>query len=221
MSLRADRNSAQAVISLPAPQLEAKVSLEETIARRRSVRRYSRQPLDLSQLSQVLWSAQGITGSRRLRAVPSAGATYPLAVFVLVGRKGVAVREPKQPPTELQASVYRYQVDSHYLFLQKNSRSKTRPSQSKSGPRVHNQRSCGYCPLRSLPQDFQQMWQTHREIRSHGGRTQKGQNIHLQAVSLGLATVEVGAFRDEAVSEVLGLDEQIKPLHIMPVGKPL
>jgi nitroreductase len=47
-----------------------------------------------------------------------------------------------------------------------------------------------------------------------------GQNIHLQAVALGLATVEVGAFRDEEVREVLGLEEQIKPLYIMPVGKP-
>jgi hypothetical protein len=151
MSLRSDRNNAQAVISLPAPQLEGKVSLEETIVRRRSVRRYSRQPLDLSQSSQVLWPAQGITGNGRLRAVPSAGATYPLEVFVLVGRKGVAVREPKQPPAELQAGVYRYQVDSHSLFLQKNSRSKTAFSQSMSEPRVHYRRSCGYCSLRSLP----------------------------------------------------------------------
>jgi SagB-type dehydrogenase family enzyme len=48
-----------------------------------------------------------------------------------------------------------------------------------------------------------------------------GENIHLQAVALGLATVEVGAFRDEEVSKVLGTDEQIKPLYIMPVGKPV
>ena len=48
-----------------------------------------------------------------------------------------------------------------------------------------------------------------------------GENIHLQAVALGLATVEVGAFRDEEVRKVLGVDEQIKPLYIMPVGKPV
>jgi len=48
-----------------------------------------------------------------------------------------------------------------------------------------------------------------------------GENIHLQAVALGLATVEVGAFNDEQVRKVLQLDEQIKPLYIMPVGKPL
>jgi SagB-type dehydrogenase family enzyme len=47
-----------------------------------------------------------------------------------------------------------------------------------------------------------------------------GENIHLQAVALSLATVEVGAFDDEAVRKVLGVEEQIKPLYIMPIGKP-
>ena len=55
------------MIKLPFPQLKGKVSLEETILRRRSVRRYRREPLDLSQLSQILWSAQGITGTRGFR----------------------------------------------------------------------------------------------------------------------------------------------------------
>ncbi len=219
MSLRADRTNAQAVISLPAAQLEGKVSLEETIVRRRSVRRYSSQPLDLSQLSQVLWSAQGITGSGRLRAVPSAGATYPLEVFVLVGRNGVAVREPKQPPAELQAGVYRYQVDSHSLILHKA-----------ADVRRHLARA-------SLDQEFVIDAPVHivlcalhrRTSGRYGKRAERyvhmevghaGQNIHLQAVALGLATVEVGAFRDEEVQQVLGLEEQIKPLYIMPVGRP-
>ena len=46
------------------------------------------------------------------------------------------------------------------------------------------------------------------------------QNIRPQAVALGLAKVEVGAFRDEELGEVLGLEGQIKPLYVMPVGSP-
>ena len=46
-----------------------------------------------------------------------------------------------------------------------------------------------------------------------------GENIHLQAVAMGLSTVEVGAFNDEAVIEVLGIDQQFKPIYIMPIGK--
>ncbi len=220
MPLQPDRNSLHAVISLPSPQLQGKVSLEETIARRRSVRRYRREPLDLSQLGQILWSAQGITGSGRLRTVPSAGATYPLEVFVIVGTEGVIVTEPKQPPTELQAGVYRYQVDSHSLNLHKAA--DLRPELARA--------SLDQEFIMDAPIDIVLCALCHRTSGRYGRRADRyvhmevghaGQNIHLQAVALGLATVEIGAFRDEEVREVLGLEEQIKPLYIMPVGRPL
>ena len=220
MSLRPGRNIPQAVISLPSPRLEGKVSLEETIVRRRSVRRYRREPLDLSQLSQVLWSAQGITGSGRLRAVPSAGATYPLEVFVVVGRQGVIVREPKQPPKELQAGVYHYEADSHSLSLHKAA--DLRPDLARA--------SLDQEFITDAPVDIVICALYHRTSGRYGKRSERyvhmeaghaGQNIHLQALALGLATVEVGAFRDEEVREVFGLEEQIKPLYIMPVGRPL
>ena len=119
MSLRPGRNIPQAVISLPSPRLKGNVSLEETIVRHRSVRRYAREPLKLSELGQALSSAQGITGGGRLRAVPNTGATYPLEVFVVAGRQGVIVTEPKHPSAELQAGIYHYKADSHSLTLYK------------------------------------------------------------------------------------------------------
>ena len=220
MPLRSDRKTLHEVISLPSPQLEGESSLEETIAGRRSVRRYRREPLDLSQLCQILWAAQGITGSGRLRAVPSAGATYPLQVFVVVGRKSVIVREPKQPPTELQAGVYRYRVDSHSLDLHKAG--ELRPELARA--------SLDQEFIIDAPADIVLCALYHRTSGRYGKRAERyvhmevghaGQNIHLQAVALGLATVEVGAFRDEEVREVLGLEEQVKPLYIMPVGRSL
>ena len=219
MPLRPDRSSPHGLVSLPSPQLQGTFSLEETIVRRRSVRRYRREPLDLSQLAQVLWSAQGITGSGRLRAVPSAGATYPLEVFAVVGTEGVIVREPNQPPTELLAGVYRYQVDSHSLNLHKTA--DLRPELARA--------SLDQEFIIDAPVDIVLCALHHRTFGRYGRRAERyvhmevghaGQNIHLQAVALGLATVEVGAFRDEEVSEVLGLEERIKPLYIMPVGRP-
>ena len=109
----------QTIIKLPSPQLKGKVSLEETILRRRSVRRYHREPLDLPQLSQILWSAQGITGTRGFRAAPSAGATYPLEIFVVVGKQSVIASKAKQAPEELQAGIYHYEAASHSLSLHK------------------------------------------------------------------------------------------------------
>jgi SagB-type dehydrogenase family enzyme len=209
----------QTIIRLPSCQLKGKVSLEETIVRRRSVRRYRREPLHLSQLSQILWSAQGITGSKGLRAAPSAGATYPLEIFVVVGRQAVIVSESKQPTQELQAGVYHYQVDSHSLILKKAT--DLRPDLARA---TLDQEFIIDAPVAIIICALH-----HRTSHRYGGRGERyvhievghvGENIHLQAVALGLATVEVGAFRDEEVREVLGLKEQIEPLYVMPVGKP-
>ncbi|MGB5926307.1 MAG: SagB/ThcOx family dehydrogenase [Dehalococcoidia bacterium] len=210
----------QTTIKLPFPQLKGKVSLEETILRRRSVRRYRREPLALSQLSQILWSAQGITGTRGFRAAPSAGATYPLEIFVVVGEQGVIGSEANQAPAELQAGVYHYEVDSHSLILHKPA--DLRPDLARA--------TLDQEFIIDAPVDIVICALYHRTSYRYGRRGERyvhmevghaGENIHLQAVALGLATVEVGAFHDEEVRTVLGVDEQIKPLYIMPVGKPV
>jgi SagB-type dehydrogenase family enzyme len=187
------------------------MSLEEAIARRRSIRRYRSQPVSLSQLSQVLWAAQGITGSRgRFRAVPSAGATYPLEIFVLAGRDTIV---------GLDEGVYRYDVESHSLDLQRKGDLRAELSAA-----ALNQ---GY--IAEAPADIVVCAVYERTARSYGGRAERyvhmevghvGQNIHLQAVALGLASVVIGAFADEGVGEILGLERQIRPLYIMPLGKP-
>jgi SagB-type dehydrogenase family enzyme len=210
----------QTIIKLPSPQLKGKVSLEETILRRRSVRRYRREPLDLPQLSQILWSAQGITGTRGFRAAPSAGATYPLEIFVVIGKQGVIASEAKQAPEELQAGIYHYEADSHSLSLHKLA--DLRPDLARA--------TLDQEFIIDAPVDIVICALYHRTSYRYGKRGERyvhievghaGENIHLQAVALGLATVEVGAFHDEEVRKVLGVDEQIKPLYIMPVGKPV
>jgi SagB-type dehydrogenase family enzyme len=210
----------QTIIKLPSPQLKGKVSLEETILRRRSIRRYSKEPLHLSQLSQILWSAQGITGTRAFRAAPSAGATYPVEIFVVVGKQGVIAGEAKQAPEELQAGIYHYEANSHSLSLHRLA--DLRPDLARA--------TLDQEFIIDAPVDIVICALYHRTSYRYGRRGERyvhmevghvGENIHLQAVALGLAAVEVGAFHDEEVRTVLGVDEQIKPLYIMPVGKPV
>jgi len=210
----------QTIIKLPNPQLKGKVSLEETILKRRSVRRYRREPLNLSQLSQILWSAQGVTGTGEFRAAPSAGATYPLEIFVFVGKQGVIASKTKQAPKELQAGIYHYEADSHSLSLHKPA--DLRPDLARA--------TLDQEFIIDAPVDIVICALYHRTSYRYGRRGERyvhievghvGENIHLQAVALGLATVEVGAFHDEEVRKVLGVEEQIKPLYIMPLGKPL
>jgi len=99
---------AENIIKLPLANLKGIKSLEEAISARRSVRRYKTDPLSMSQLSQLLWSAQGITAAGRFRAVPSAGATFPLEVYTFVGEQTIE---------NLKAGIYHYEVNSHSIGL--------------------------------------------------------------------------------------------------------
>jgi len=198
-------------IKLPPPNLKGKMSVEEAIFRRRSVRRYKNDPLTMEQLSQILWAAQGITARGGLRAVPSAGATYPLETFVLVGEETVE---------SLKAGIYHYNVNSHSLDLHKKGDFRVNLAQAALDQ--------GF--IATAPIDVVICALYPRTSYRYGKRGERyvhmevghiGQNVHLQAVALGLATVMVGAFEDEDVSRVLNVEEGIKPLYIMPVGKPV
>jgi SagB-type dehydrogenase family enzyme len=200
------------------------MSLEEAIASRRSVRRYRSESLTLSQLSQILWSAQGITGAGRLRAAPSAGATYPLETFAFIGKQAVTViaSEAKQSLSgdELPAGIYHYDVDSHSLVLHRpgDSRKELARAALDQGFIANAPLDIVICALYSRT-SYRYGRRGERYVHIEVGHV--GENIHLQAVALGLATVEVGAFDDEEVRKVLGVEEQIKPLYIMPIGNPL
>lgn len=198
-------------IKLPPPDQKGSMSLEEAIARRRSVRHFTREPITQSQLSRILWATQGVTDSRSGgRAVPSAGATYPLEVFVVCGSgclEGVS------------AGIYRYSPGEHSLTLHREG--DLRPELAGA--------ALGQGSVRQAPMSLIIGAVFGRTQTRYGDMTERyvhievghaGQNIYLEATALGLATVAVGAFHDEQVSESLKLDRQIRPLYIMPVGKP-
>ncbi|GAH84556.1 unnamed protein product, partial [marine sediment metagenome] len=88
-------------ITLPEPRCDSDVSVEEALLKRRSVRNYTDEALTLQEVSQLLWAAQGITDPSGKRTAPSAGALYPLELYVVVGSvedvaKGVYKYEPRQ-----------------------------------------------------------------------------------------------------------------------------
>ncbi len=198
-------------IYLPSPNQKGNISLEETIARRRSVRDFTPQPISRSQLSQILWAAQGITNtSRRYRTVPSAGATYPLEILVVCGRNGIE---------GIDDGTYHYHIDSHSLTLH-----------HKGDVRLELARAAlGQEFIYEAPVDIVICAVYSRILAHYGSRGERyvhievghaGQNVYLQATALGLATVAISAFHDEPVREVLRLDKEYKPLYIMPVGRP-
>ena len=198
-------------IYLPSPSQKSDIPLEETIIRRRSVRRFTPQPISQLELSQILWAAQGITDSSwRSRTVPSAGATYPLEIFVVCGKNSI---------DDLDDGIYHYNVDDHSLTRHQ-----------KGDIRLELARaSLDEESIHEAPLDIVICALYERTLTRYGDRGERyvhlevghaGQNIYLQATALGLATVAIGAFHDEPVREVLRLDKQYTSLYIMPMGKP-
>ena len=125
-----------------------------------------------------------------------------------------------QAPEALQAGIYRYEADSHSLSLHKPG--DLRPDLART---ALDQEFVSQAPV-----DIVICALCHKTSSRYGRRVERyvltevghvSENIHLQAVALGLATVEVGAFHDEEVREILGMGERIRPLYIMPLGKPL
>jgi hypothetical protein len=84
-------------IELPMPEKCNRHSLQETVESRRSVDRFGSKQLAINELSYILALGNGITsstghsGQRSLRAAPSAGALYPIEIYVAVSRvQGIA-----------------------------------------------------------------------------------------------------------------------------------
>ncbi len=198
-------------IKLPSLVPSGKLSLEQAISKRRSVRRFQAKPITLEQLSQLLWSAQGTTGTGGRRAVPSAGATYPLEIFVVIGEHGIQ---------SLAAGIYHYDAGNHSLSLHHISDFRQELANTTLG-----QSSIARCPVAMVicaihPRTaYRYGRRGERYVHMECGHV--GQNVSLQAVALGLGTVMVGAFEDEDVRNVLKLEEQIKPLYIIPIGRPV
>jgi SagB-type dehydrogenase family enzyme len=200
-----------AQIYLPPPSEKGNVSLEETIAQRRSVRDFTPEPISQIQLSQILWAAQGTSNkSGQYRTVPSAGATYPLEIFVACGQNSV---------DGIGSGIYHYNIEGHSLTLHFKGDVRSELARAALDQEF----------VYEAPVDIVICAIYERTAWVYGDRAERyvhieaghaGQNIYLQATALDMATVAIGAFYDESVREVLRLDKQYKPLYIMPIGKP-
>jgi SagB-type dehydrogenase family enzyme len=193
-------------IALPRPRDQSQTSVENALLRRRSVRDFRDRPLILSELSQLLWAAQGITHRSGYRAAPSAGALYPLDVFVLAGNI-----------TGIDRGTYKYLPQEHILLNAAAGDKRMPLRHAAFGQPVVSGAAAVlvFCAVYGRTTGKY----GERGIRYvHMEAGHAAQNVYLQAVSLQLGTVVLGAFNDEQVKKVLTLREE-QPLYLMPVGK--
>lgn len=186
-------------IKLPEPSLKGKMPLETAIYKRRSVRSYTSKDLTLNQLSQLLWAAQGITEKKLgLRSAPSAGALYPMTVY-LVKKSGVFEYVPAK---HILRQIYSEDMRENLATA-----------------------ALGQGSIARAPVVLVIMADKKITESTYGSRTDAyialeaghiAQNILLQATAIGLAGVPIGAFYDSKVKNLLNLGKD--PVYIIPIG---
>ncbi len=194
-------------IKLPEPRYDSETSIEKAFFDRRSIREYKDKPMNLTEVSQLLWSAQGITDPRGYRTAPSAGGLYPLELYVLAGNV-----------IDLPDGIYKYYPHRHELT--KVVEGDKRTELYNAALSQSHVRDAAAVIIFSAVYERTTVKYGERGIRYvHMEAGHAAQNIYLQAVSLDLGTCVVGAFTDEEVKEVINMLDEEHPLYIMPVGK--
>jgi len=188
---------------LPRPVLSSETSVEQAIAARRSVRSFADLPLTDGEIGQLCWAAQGITDPQGgFRASPSAGALYPLELYVVTAER-----------------VGHYHPREHALSTRLSG--DHRPAVRRA---ALDQSAIGEAPACLVITAV-----VDRSARKYGRRAERycfieaghvAQNILLQATALGLGGVPIGAFDDQGVARVLKLPEGERVLYLLPVGHP-
>jgi SagB-type dehydrogenase family enzyme len=186
---------------LPPPRTEGGSSLERAIAGRRSRRSFHPEPLSESQLGQLLWAAQGVTGPDGLRAAPSAVAAYPLELYV--ARAG---------------GLARYLPGAHALECLGDE--DLRPALREA---AHDQESVTSAPAVFV---FTAVYERSRAKLGSGADAfvhmdlgHAAENLLLQAEGLGLAGVPIAWLDGERAREALGVSDAETPLYLIPVGR--
>ncbi|MFQ5962804.1 MAG: SagB/ThcOx family dehydrogenase [Candidatus Scalinduaceae bacterium] len=184
------------VIELPKPEYRG-TSVEEAIEKRRSVRNYSKKPITISQLSQLLFSAQGITGKiygQPLRTAPSAGALYPFEIYVIANNV-----------EGLPQGIYHYAVLNHALELVKSGDFRKEVTSAGLKQEMLGDADVTFV----LSAIFNRVRHKYGERGFRYVYIEAGhisQNIYLQATSLGLGSVSVGAFLDNELNQLIDVD---------------
>lgn len=204
------------MITLPEPNLESTTSVEEAMQNRRSIREFLDEPISLEQASQLLWAAYGITEDRAnpaflrggLRTTPSAGALYPLEVYLVVGNV-----------TGLQAGIYKYIPEGHLLKLESEGDVRKDLAEAALEQEFIEIAPASIVYTAIYKRNTQKYGERGRERYVCMDLGHSAQNVYLQAYTLNLGTCAVGAFTDKMINMVMLLPDNEEPLYIMPVGK--
>lgn len=180
--------------------------LAEAFFARRSGRSFSGEPLSLAAAGTLLFAAQGVNRRRGFRTAPSAGALYPLEIYLAAGLV-----------EGLSAGVYHYEPVGHGLSRMAEGDARAALAEA----------ALGQSWMATAPAMLAVCAVYERCMRKYGRRGVRytdieagcaAQNAALAAANLGLSLTVVGAFSDEDAGRILCCSPRATPLALMPVG---
>jgi SagB-type dehydrogenase family enzyme len=200
------------VIRLPRGFPDHTLSLVEVLKKRRSVRSFASRPLSLGDLSFLLWASTGIQRTENgyeFRTAPSAGALYPIETYVVANNV-----------EGLQKGLYHHCVRTHSL-----EEIRLTDLAEETAHAALEQKVCARAPIVFIwTAVFQRSkWKyaqrAYRYVYLDAGHI--AQNLALCAVSIGLGTCQIGAFFDDEVNNIIGVDGvEESVIYLSLVGHP-
>jgi SagB-type dehydrogenase family enzyme len=189
------------VSALPSPDRGREPTLDAVLAERRSIRGFTDEAVDEEAISRLLWAAQGVTAAWGGRTAPSAGALYPIEVYVATSD-----------------GLRRYVPQDHgsVEVVDEDRRQRIAEATGQETPST--------APVLVVITGV-----VSRTAAKYGDRAERYvqleaghacQNLLLEATSLGLAAVPIGAFSDDAVRGAIGVSGDELPLYVVPIGHP-
>lgn len=199
--LELDYDKSKSIIQLPSPKyIEVEpVSLRKAIESRRSIRDYSGQPMALGELSFLLWCTQGVkevtTRPATQRTVPSAGARHPFETYLLVNRV-----------EGLGPGIYRFIASKHALLAVSLEPGLTERVQDACIGQALVKNSAVtfiWCAV-AYRTTWRYVERGYRYIHLDAGHV--CQNLYLAGEAVGVGVCAIGAFDDDKLNNLLGLD---------------
>ncbi|MBD3231031.1 SagB/ThcOx family dehydrogenase [Candidatus Dependentiae bacterium] len=182
--------------------------ISETIKNRRSIRNYANKPLDKKEILTLLFAAQGITDKKNnLRAAPSAGATYPLELYIAVGNA-----------KNLEPGIYKYNSKSNDITKIESGDKRSELCNNALSQEWIKQ-AAAVIIICAIYERTTNKYSENGKKYVHMEVGAVAENVYLQAVPLNIGTVFVGAFDTDKVRKTIKANKNEEPLCLMPLGK--
>ncbi len=199
-------------IQLPKTLPSNTLALIETLKKRKSVRSFQPTPLSIADLSFLLWASTGIQRTEKgyeFRTAPSAGALYPIETYVIANNVET-----------LEKALYHYNIRTHSLEEVKNGDLREETTHATLG-----QKMCANAPVVLVwtalfnRSKWKYAQRAYRYVYLDAGHI--AQNLALSATSIGLGSCQIGAFFDDEINQIVGIDgTKESVLYLTALGHP-